>query len=76
MHLIVGIDALPGIARSGAQLREEACGAGRVGGEQNDGQAGGIAACRRVTATLQNPIEFGLKLWSCGKKPSANRFQP
>src|ERR1017187_10939496 len=23
-----------------------------------------------------SPTELGWKLWSCGKKPSANRFQP
>src|SRR5579863_29350 len=25
---------------------------------------------------VSRPIELGRKLWSCGKKPSANRFQP
>src|SRR5882724_792562 len=29
-----------------------------------------------VKLAAQRPIELGWKFWSCGKKPSANRFQP
>ena len=29
-----------------------------------------------VVAAAHSPMELGWKLWSCGKNPSAKRFQP